>query len=132
MFQIIKLQQIFDPRRQVSEGHPAYWLAQLRKALWRQLLAHLPQPVRIPHAAKKQTLAQAALDRFEFAVCPSLNAAQRAWLDLQVNHTPGAIIQFRHSETDWTRGIPEFVRPDNGEPLGFVNIAGRLVCKLKQ
>ncbi len=132
MFQTIKPQQIFNPCRQVSEGHPAYWLAQLRKEDWRQLLAHLPQPVRIPHAAKKQNLAQAALDRFEFAVSPSLSAARQAWLDLQVNHTPGLIVQFRHSETDWTRGIPEFVRPDNGEPLGFVNIAGRLVCKLKQ
>ncbi|MBU2611995.1 MAG: hypothetical protein KJ606_13785 [Chloroflexi bacterium] len=130
MFQIIKPQQIFNPRRQSSEGHPAYWLAQLRKADWQQLLQIAQLPPK--SCAKKQTLAQAALDRFEFAVSPSLSAARQAWLDLQVNHTPGLIVQFRHSETDWTRGIPEFVRPDKGEALGFVNIAGRLVCKLKQ
>ncbi len=130
MFQTIKPQQIFNPRRQVLEGHPAYWLAQLRKADWQQLLQIAQLPPK--SCAKKQTLAQAALDRFEFAVCPSLGAARRAWLDMLGDHTPGVIIQFRHSETDWTRGVPEFVRPDNGEPLGFVNIAGRLVCKLKQ
>ena len=39
-------------------------------------------------------------------------------------------IQFRHSEADWTRGIPEFVDLDKNEPLGFVNIAGRLFCKV--
>ena len=43
----------------------------------------------------------------------------------------GLVIQFRHSETDWTRGIPEFVRLDRCEPLGYVNIASRLVCKVR-
>jgi hypothetical protein len=41
------------------------------------------------------------------------------------------VIQFRHSETDWSRGTPEFVRLEKNEPLGFVNIAGRLLCKVK-
>jgi hypothetical protein len=38
----------------------------------------------------------------------------------------GLIVQVRHSENDWTRGIPEFVRP-GADPLGFVNIAAYLV-----
>jgi len=127
-FNCVNILDTSMPENWPDEDHPAYWLAQLRKEDWRQLLlAHL-QPVRIPLATKKQTLAQAALDRFEFTVCPSLDAAWQAWMEL-LGHAPGVIIQFRHSETDWTRGVPEFVRPDQGEPLGFVNIAGRLVCK---
>jgi hypothetical protein len=38
----------------------------------------------------------------------------------------GLVVQFRHGDSDWTRGIPEFVRPV-AEPLGFVNIAAYLV-----
>jgi hypothetical protein len=41
------------------------------------------------------------------------------------------VIQFRHSESDWSRGLPEFVDLEKNEPLGFVNIAGRLFCKAK-
>lgn len=131
MFQTVEPRQIFDPRYwQVSEDHPAYWLAQLRKADWQALLAHLPQPVRMPRATKP-VLAKAALEHFEFEVCPGRNAAWLAWLSLQKSGTPGLVVQFRHSETDWTRGIPEFVHPDKGETLGFVNIATRLVCRLK-
>ena len=52
------------------------------------------------------------------------------WTYLRSNHRI-LIIQFRHSETDWTRGLPEFVDLEKNEPLGFVNIAGRLLCKVK-
>ena len=41
------------------------------------------------------------------------------------------VIQFRHSESNWTWGTPEFVDLEKNEPLGFVNIAGRLFCKVK-
>ena len=41
------------------------------------------------------------------------------------------VIQFRHSESDWSHGLPEFVDLEKNEPLGFVNIAGRLFCKVK-
>lgn len=38
----------------------------------------------------------------------------------------GLVVQFRHGENDWTRGVAEFVRP-GVDPLGFVNIAAYLV-----
>jgi len=43
----------------------------------------------------------------------------------------GVVFQFRHSETEWSRGTPEFVDLEKNGPLGQVNIAGRLICKLK-
>jgi hypothetical protein len=130
MFQTIAPQQIFDPRHwQVSENSPAYWLAQLRKADWQELLQILE--IRMSSSARKQAVATAALERFEFAVCDTRADAWHAWSLVLGEQARGLVIQFRHSETDWTRGIPEFVRLDRCEPLGFVNIAGWLLCKVK-
>ncbi len=52
------------------------------------------------------------------------------WTDLRKEHRT-LVIQFRHSEVDWSCGTPEFVNLEKNEPLGFVNIAGRLFCKVK-
>ncbi|MFZ5903187.1 MAG: hypothetical protein ACOYZ8_06530 [Chloroflexota bacterium] len=108
---------------------PAYWLAQLRKAEWQELLKFLE--IKAVSSARKQALASAALDRFGFAVCDTRAEAWHAWSLVLAEQARGLVIQFRHSETDWTRGIPEFVRLDRCEPLGYVNIASRLVCKVR-
>jgi len=124
MFQTVEPKQIFESAFwQVSEEYPSYWLAQLRKADWLKLLELIS--VKAPLSAKKPVLVGLALERLEFEVCDTRLYAYKAW---QTN--PGSIvIQFRHSETDWFRGIPEILPPDKGDQLGFVNIAGRLVCK---
>lgn len=130
MFQTIAPQQIFDPRLwQVSDSHPAYWLAQLRKADWQELLKFVE--IKPSRSARKQRLASAALECFEFAICDTRADAWHAWSLVLGEQACGLVIQFRHSETDWTRGLPEFVHPDKGERLGFVNIATRLVCKVR-
>jgi len=130
MFQTVDPQQIFDPRYwQVSDAHPAYWLAQLRKADWQELLQFLP--IKVNSSTRKPALASAALERLEFAVCDTRADAWHAWSLMLAEQARGLVIQFRHSETDWTRGIPEFVRLDRCEPLGYVNIASRLVCKVR-
>ncbi len=130
MFQTVAPQQIFDPRYwQVSEDNPAYWLAQLRKAEWQALLNFVE--IKPSNSARKSALAAAALDHFEFAVCDTRAEAWHAWSFVLADQARGLVIQFRHSETDWTRGLPEFVHPDRCEPLGYVNIAARLVCKVK-
>ncbi len=127
MFQTIQSKEIFDPRYwQVSEEHPAYWLAQLRKTDWQELLAFVN--VKLPKSTRKQELAQAALARYKFKVSES---REKAWLLCQVldaRNMPALVIQYRHSDTDWSRGVPEFINVAKGDTLGFVNIAARLVC----
>ncbi|MBN2053803.1 hypothetical protein JW905_02695 [bacterium] len=130
MFQTVSPQQIFDPRYwQVSDAHPAYWLAQLRKADWQELLQFLE--IKVNSSARKPALASAVLERLEFAVCDTRADAWHAWSLMLAEQGRGLVIQFRHSETDWTRGIPEFVRLERCEPLMYVNIASCLVCKVR-
>ncbi len=124
MFQSIQVYEIFDLN--TGQDHPAYWLAQLRKADWRELLKFVD--LRLAKSAKKQMLAEAALVRFDFEVCESRAQVWKVW---QAEEGRRLVIQFRHPETDWTCGMPEFVHLDKGEPLGFVNIAARLICKVK-
>jgi hypothetical protein len=129
MFQSVEPQQIFDPRYwQVSDSHPAYWLAQLRKADWRYLLKFVN--VTMPARTKKQALAEAALQCFEFATCNGRAEIWQLWTTTRREHRT-LVIQFRHSESDWSCGLPEFVDLDKNEPLSFVNIAGRLFCRVK-
>jgi hypothetical protein len=73
-------------------------------------------------------LAGTALTRYKFEVSES---REKAWLLCQAlgaRNTQALVIQYRHSETDWTRGVPEFINVAKGNTLGFVNIAARLVC----
>lgn len=127
MFQSIQVDEIFDlSKAQASEDHPSYWLAQLRKTDWRELLKFVD--LKFAKSVKKQILANAALERFEFEVCESRAQVWKIW---QAEDGRRLAIQFRHPETDWTRGTPEFVHLDKGEPLGFVNIAARLICRVK-
>lgn len=130
MFQTVQPKEIFDPRYwQVSDSYPAYWLAQLRKPDWQELLQFLE--IKVKSSARKPELASAALEHLEFAVCDTRADAWHAWSLVLAEQARGLVIQFRHSETDWARGIPEFVHPDKCEPLGYVNIASRLVCKVR-
>ena len=129
MFLTIQANQIFDLRMaQATESHPSYWLAQLRKSDWLHLLNFVD--VKMSAKARKQLIAEAALQHFEFTFCEGRGEAWQMWNELRCDHRT-LVIQFRHSEADWTRGTPEFVNLDKNEPLGFVNIAGRLFCKVK-
>ena len=129
MFQIIQADEIFDmSKAMASEDHPSYWLAQLRKADWSHLLQFVD--VRLPVRTRKQALAEAALRHLEFTTCDGRGEVWQLWTQLRNEHRV-LVIQFRHSESDWSRGIPEFVHLEKNEPLGFVNIAGRLFCKVK-
>ena len=129
MFQSIQPDEIFDLHKaQASEEHPSYWLAQLRKADWHELLKIVN--VKMSVKARKQVLAEAALQRFEFTTCDGRGEVWQLWTDLRKEHHT-LVIQFRHSESDWPRGTPEFVDLEKNEPLGTVNIAGRLFCMVK-
>lgn len=129
MFQTVSPQQIFDQRfGQVSEDNPAYWLAQLRKTDWQYLLKFFD--AKLPTKTKKQALAEAVLQHFEFTHCDGRSEVWQLWSETRKEHRT-LVIQFRHSESDWSRGLPEFVDLDKNEPLGFVNIAGRLFCRVK-
>ena len=130
MFQSIQVDEIFDPSKaQANEDHPSYWLAQLRKADWRELLKFVD--VRLAKSAKKQALAEVALQHFEFVTCEGRAEVWQTWTEMRQETRLGLVIQFRHSETDWSCGMPEFVDLEKNDPLGFVNIAGRLFCKVK-
>lgn len=111
------------------EEHPAYWLTQLRKRDWKELADFAG--LEVPKSCVELALARAVLERFEFEVCDTRTEVWRTWQAMQSENKRGLVIQFRHPETDWTRGIPEFVHLESDERLGFVNIAARLVCKLK-
>ena len=126
MFQSIQVDVIFDLN--TDQDHPAYWLAQLRKADWQYLLKFVD--VKLSVKTKKQTLAETALRHFEFATCDGRGDVWQMWNEMQNQHRI-LIIQFRHLESDWSRGIPEFVHLEKNDPLGFVNIAGRLFCRVK-
>jgi len=129
MFQSIQPDEIFDLHKaQASDEHPSYWLAQLRKADWLYLLKFVD--VKVPTRKKKQTMAEAALRYFEFVTCEGRGDIWQLWNEMRSDHRI-LVIQFRHSESDWSRGIPEFIRLERNEPLGLVNIAGRLFCKVK-
>ena len=129
MFQSIQPDEIFDLRKaQESEEHPSYWLAQLRKADWYELLKIVD--VKMPMKSRKQAMAESALQHFEFTTCDGRGEVWQLWTELRKEHRT-LVIQFRHSESDWSRGTPEFVDLEKNEPLGFVNIAGRLFCKVK-
>ena len=126
MFQPIQIDKLYDPN--IPADHPAYWLAQLRKADWQYLLKFVD--VKLPMKSKKQTLAEAALRHFEFVVCDGRGDVWQMWNEMRNEHRI-LIVQFRHSESDWSRGIPEFMHLEKNDPLGFVNIAGRLFCRVK-
>ena len=129
MFQTIQVDEIYDlSKAQASEEHPSYWLAQLRKADWLYLLKFVD--VKVPTRKKKQTMAEAALRYFEFVTCEGRGDIWQLWNEMRSDYR-FLVIQFRHSESDWSRGIPEFIRLERNEPLGLVNIAGRLFCKVK-
>ena len=127
MFRPIQVDEIFDLN--TGQDHPAYWLAQLRKADWRELLNFVE--VKASKSAKKQALAEVALQHFEFVTCEGCAEVWQTWTAMRQSSYRGLVIQFRHSETDWSRGMPEFVDLEKNDPLGFVNIAGRLFCKIK-
>lgn len=130
MFQVIQTNQIFDLRHaQVSDEHPSYWLAQLRKTEWQHLLINVG--IHMAKSAKKSTLVNAALQHYEFKICLKREEVHQVWQSLQAQGQRGLVIQFRHTETDWTRGIPEFVDLHKNQSLGYVNIAARLICKSK-
>ena len=126
MFQSIQVDEVFDLN--TDQDHPAYWLAQLRKADWQYLSKFVD--VKLPVKTKKQTLAEAALRHFEFVICDGRGDVWQMWNEMRNKHRI-LIVQFRHSESDWSRGIPEFVHLEKNDPLGFVNIAGRLFCRVK-
>jgi len=126
MFQSIQVDEIFDPN--IPADHPSYWLAQLRKADWQYLLKFVD--VKLPAKTKKQTLAETALRHFEFTNCDGRGDVWQMWNEMR-NERRMVVVQFRHSESDWSRGIPEFVNLEKNDPLGFVNIAGRLFCRVK-
>ncbi|WKZ45857.1 MAG: hypothetical protein QY302_08690 [Anaerolineales bacterium] len=129
MFQTVSPQQIFDPRFwQVSEDNPAYWLAQLRKPDWQYLLKLID--VKLPVKTKKQAIAEVAFQHYEFAACGGRAEVWQLWNEVRNTHR-FVVIQFRHSETGWSCGIPEFVHLERGDPLGVVNIAGWLFCRVK-
>ena len=129
MFLTIQANQIFDLRMaQAPESHPSYWLAQLRKADWLYLLQFVD--LKMPVKTRKQALAESVLQRFEFAACEGRGEVWQMWTEMRHAHRL-LVIQFRHSETDWSRGLPEFVHLEKNDPLGFVNIAGRLLCRVK-
>jgi len=100
----------------------------LRKADWQVLLKIVD--VKIPMKARKQAMAEAALQRFEFTICEGRGEVWQLWTELRKEYRT-LVIQFRHSESDWSRGLPEIVDLEKNEPLGVVNIAGRLFCKVK-
>jgi len=129
MFQTVQVDEIFDmSKAMVSESHPAYWLAQLRKADWYELLKIVN--VKMPMKTRKQNMAEAALQYFEFTTCEGRGDVWQLWTELR-KECRTLVIQFRHSESDWSCGIPELIDLEKNEPLGVVNIAGRLFCKVK-
>jgi hypothetical protein len=129
MFRSIQADEIFDINKALnSNDQVAYWLAQLRKADWQYLLSFVE--VKAPVKTRKQTLAESALRHFEFAVCEGRADVWQIWNELRQTHR-ALVIQYRHSESDWSRGIPEFVHLEKNDPLGLVNIAGRLFCRVK-
>jgi hypothetical protein len=129
MFQTIQPDEIFDlSKAQASEEHPSYWLAQLRKADWLYLLKFVN--MKLPTKTRKQTMAEVALRYFEFVSCDGRGEVWKLWTEMRNDHRT-LVIQFRHSESDWSRGQPEFVDLEKNDPLGFVNIAGRLFCRVK-
>ena len=129
MFISVQVDEIFDLTKALtSEVYPAYWLAQLRKADWQYLLNFVD--VKLPMKTKKQIMVEAALPHFEFTTCDGRGEVWQLWTEHQKTHRI-LVIQFRHSESDWSRGTPEFIHLENNDPLGLVNIAGRLLCRVK-
>ena len=127
MFQSISKEEIFD-KVPTSDSHPSYWLAQLRKADWLELLKIVS--IKAKKSLGKEALAEIALQHFEFLVCESRGDVWQTWAKTNQLYR-GLVIQFRHLESNWSRGTPEFVDLAKNEPLGVVNIAGRLFCKVK-
>ena len=129
MFQSIRPDEIFDLHgAHASERHPAYWLAQLRKADWLYLLKFVD--VKMPVKTKKQAVAEAVLQRFEFIACDGRGEVWQLWTEPRKEDRT-LVIQFRRSDSDWSSGLPEFVDLEKNEPLGLVNVAGRLFCCVK-
>lgn len=129
MFQTIQADLIFDMNKALNSNDPiAYWLAQLRKADWLYLLKFVGR--KMSTKTCKQKLAETALQHFEFTTCDGRGEIWQLWNELRLDHRT-LVIQFRHSESDWSRGLPEFVDLEKNDPLGFVNIAGRLFCRVK-
>ena len=129
MFQSVAVGEIFDlSNAQASNAHPSYWLAQLRKVDWLELLKFLN--VKATKSLSKRALAEITLQHFEFLVCESRGDVWQVWAETYRLYR-GLVIQFRHSESNWSSGTPEFVDLAKNEPLGVVNIAGRLYCRVK-
>ena len=88
MFQSIQLEEIFDPAKaQASEEHPSYWLAQLRKADWLYLLKFMD--MKVATKTKKQAMAEAVLQHFEFTTCDGRGEVWQLWTDMRRIIAPG-------------------------------------------
>ena len=107
-----------------DELNPEYWLQQLRKREWIQLLDWVSVPG--SRSVSKNQLIVRALPLYEFKVfyCHRRKLARR-WAGKR-----GLCIQFRHGDSDWTRGEPEVIYPEG--IFGIVNIAAILACKLRK
>src|SRR5690349_19269142 len=107
MFQSIRVEDIFDNHMtQASEHQPSYWLAQLRQSDWLVLLEFVN--VNVSHFHVKRALAEIALQRFDFRACQSREDVWQTWGETH-NLYRGLVIQFRHSDSNWSRSMPEFV-----------------------
>ena len=126
MFQSLNINQVLDPN--MSEEDSAYWLSQLSTTDWLELLKFVN--IKVKKSLSKRALAEIALQHFEFLVCENRADVWQVWVETHRLYR-GLVIQFRRSESDWSRGAPEFVDLAKNEPLGIVNIAGRVFCKVK-
>lgn len=75
-------------------------------------------------------MAEKVLEYMEFVICEGRGDVWQLWADFHSSHRL-LLIQFRHSKANWYCGTPESIKLDKGEPLGLVNIAGRLLCRVK-
>jgi hypothetical protein len=80
------------------------WLAQLRKADWLYLLKFME--MKVATKTKKQAMAEAVLQHFEFTTCDGRGVVWQLWTDMRKNHRT-LVIQF--ATQSQTGRAPEFV-----------------------
>lgn len=125
MFQTFPASTLLDPP--CDDAQPAYWLAQLRKADWRTVIAFARPELRVPARATRARLIQIAAPLVSWYAAASRREAQQATTTAQKAGTNVLAVVLRHCDSDWTRVADVHIGPP---PMhwGLVNIGARFVC----
>lgn len=121
--------EALEPHYNYSPIEIEYWAAQMHKAQLYAATAAVLGDCPFSIYASKETLLHAMVKNCDIRIIP--NGITANFRTLYENLEDGAVvIQFRHGDSDWTKGSAEIVT--HASRLGYVNILGYVILTPKK